>query len=274
MDIRDFKNINVPELRHEKGKLGTIYGLQRELLTHYTRIERLPEPPFDLDVKSHQIIIKDFIARIIEEIGEGYESLEKIVKGKDLTENVVLNHIQNFNEEMADATHFLMETIIVSAIDFEDFEKYLSERLTFRESVMVKSNGTSSDILEIFYLIAKRLNHNDTLINTSHPIINHQSLDDPFMKGGSRVCKEFLEEFSILAWEFTYKLSLARNSLKNKPWKQTEMTTDYAIYRKYLLDSFLAMIRLFEYSGISSNSLYNIYYRKNQVNLFRIKSKY
>ena len=82
------------------------------------QIEKLPDYPVDINNHQNQVVLKDFIARVIEELMEGYESTSEVVKIckkwgwniEQLTEDEytqVLNHLQNANEEQGDALGFL-----------------------------------------------------------------------------------------------------------------------------------------------------------------------
>ena len=68
-----------------------------------------------------------------------------------------------------------------------------------------------------------------------------------------------------------YFLGLAANCLKNKPWKEHHLLTDVTKYRGYLVQAFICLYHLFP---VEENTIYSLYFRKNQVNDFRIKSKY
>ena len=75
----DSRNIKEPTPQIEDGKhLEKIYDLQKELLDSYIKIEGLPSYPIDVNSKKSQIILKDFTGRVIEELGEGYESMLKV----------------------------------------------------------------------------------------------------------------------------------------------------------------------------------------------------
>ena len=71
MDIRDIKE----EVVYPLGKgLTEMYRLQKVLLDSYIKIEGLPQYPVNVNLKVSQSLIKDFVGRVIEELGEGYES--------------------------------------------------------------------------------------------------------------------------------------------------------------------------------------------------------
>lgn len=76
------------------------------------------------------------------------------------------------------------------------------------------------------------------------------------------------------AWRITEELGEAMNTLKNKPWKQTQMETDVEHYEEEIADAFHFFVELCILSGIGAEELYNLYFRKNKVNQFRQRSNY
>jgi len=76
------------------------------------------------------------------------------------------------------------------------------------------------------------------------------------------------------AWDVVYYLGLMCNCLKNKPWKQTEMLTDRPKFEKYLKQAWIRMIRIFKDCDLEEKDIYTLYFKKQCVNLFRIRSKY
>lgn len=86
-------------------------------------------------------------------------------------------------------------------------------------------------------------------------------------KKGQVVLKDF-------AWRITEELGEAMNCLKNKPWKQTEIRTDVEHYLEELADAFHFFIELCILSGLGPTSLFNLYFKKSEVNKFRQRSNY
>ena len=77
-----------------------------------------------------------------------------------------------------------------------------------------------------------------------------------------------------LFWRITTNLGLAANCLKQKPWKQTHVFTDKTKFNGYLFYALLNYIILCQYNGITAKNLYQTYFKKNEVNHFRIGSNY
>lgn len=69
-----------------------------------------------------------------------------------------------------------------------------------------------------------------------------------------------------------YYLGLAANCLKNKPWKQDFRETDQAKFYQNL-EMALPALRMC-LRDLSDEQIYDLYFRKNQVNQFRIRSNY
>lgn len=66
----------------------------------------------------------------------------------------------------------------------------------------------------------------------------------------------------------------AMNCLKNKPWKQTEVTTDKVHFYEEIADALHFFIELCITSGLDAEDLALMYLKKSEVNKFRQRSKY
>lgn len=75
-------------------------------------------------------------------------------------------------------------------------------------------------------------------------------------------------------WQVSYYLGMVGNTLKNKPWKQTEMPTDEEKFFDNLGKAFKALFNCMAYCGADEPAVYSYYVRKNQVNQFRQRSNY
>lgn len=292
MDSRDIKQ--EPPVIKDGRYLEKIYELQMDLINEYVKIERTPAPPININTKSSQVLLKDFTGRVIEELAEGYESLIEVdaltqknrlwqyeYDEKDMV--MCFNHMQNASEEMADAMHFMVELLIYANIQPEDINEYVSRLIPATDEVgpelhnnviakcMIK--GTS-DIREMY----------PEILNFRYiPMRNiwaHYYRDLPLPKNenlihcGSRYNHDYYRLFKAMLWDVTYHLNIARNFLKNKPWKQSQMMTNEELYQEELVKSFIAMMGAFYEMGIDDTNLYYIYFKKNLTNKFRQKSKY
>ena len=281
MDIRDTREVLFPPYKPNMG-LSQIMDLQKELLNHYIGIESLPKYPINPNIKSSQILLKDFIARIIEELGEGYESLVKGYRafnesraGGEMPNSLSYNYY-NLYEEIADAMHFFMEVLIYLDINETNILNYSGIPITPTEGLGPLENLYIEGEKRLWVIIKKFEDLPDFSYSYPHYLqvefetlaIDLNNLPIIFSKTVTTIV------FPQLAWLCTYHLQLARNSLKNKPWKQTEMVTDQDNLRSEIVASFIYFLGVCKSLGLDLPSLYHLYYRKNQINHFRIKSNY
>lgn len=66
----------------------------------------------------------------------------------------------------------------------------------------------------------------------------------------------------------------AANCLKNKPWKQSEVTTDKTHYYEEIADALHFFVEMCITSGMDAEDLALMYHKKHAVNQFRQESKY
>lgn len=284
----------MPEKVYDEKYLEKIYELQKELLDEYVKIEGLPPYPVNINSKKSQVLIKDFVGRVIEELAEGYESMIEVVsitkENKfffgDVTVSEIqraVNHLQNVSEEMADAMHFMVELLIYSNIQPEDINAYIDKVMPvikssniIRRSMNVgiamlsisnDDNGTTTGGYVDLVAKMKRVNYE------LYPD-GDDDRDWELYQAGHNVNElDFIQRKKDL-WDVTYHLNLARNFLKNKPWKQSQMMSDEIRYQEQIVLAFIKMMGFFANIGITPENLYHIYFKKNMVNRFRQKSKY
>lgn len=269
MDIRDIKEkVNYPGvIAFEK-----IFQLQKDLLHMYIGIEDgLPQYPIELNTKPSQVLIKDFTGRIVEELGEGFESYLTMMNmfHQGVEENEMIPYLQNFNEEISDALHFWLELMVYSNYE-------ISSIIEWAEYYADKTFVRGRDILDIWFRIGGTFVEQE-VSNKKIPcrwVIKDHMLDDEFLRGGRQLGQNRMDIMKQYLWDITYNLQIVRNTLKNKPWKQTEMMTDVIQYEEYMKRTTLSLFKFLYFTGFTKESLYLIYYKKNKVNQFRIKSKY
>lgn len=287
MDIRDVKN---PEIgQFPNNFLKGMFELQQELLDQYTAIEKMPAYPLKLDLKPSQTIIKDFAARVVEELGEGYESYEKmygmiqahakhynISTGINKIDLIDLpqdfsNNLYNFSEELSDALHFYLELFLLLGIGYSDFSK-LCYKLPFIEDARDDTGIRVDDLRSISHDLQERTL---PLISTVNLVTVVIMTTDTFLRCGT-IYKigETNHNLVHMFWAVTYNLQLVRNELKNKPWKQTGVLTDTSRFNELLITGFIHLFGIFDSFGMQMEDIYTLYYKKNVVNQFRIKSKY
>lgn len=270
MDIRDISMDTFPAYYsvHKGRAIWEIFNLQKKLLDRYVGVEKLPKYPVDINAPINQVMIKDFIARITEELGEAYESYlwlyNWVLNGRKASIEEATQRVYNFNEELADAIHFMVEALIFTSIQPNNLVEYLTT-LGFP--------NTSPDPPDIY--------------NTPYqsPILYQGVFSDPatiavpstytrLTTGGQLLSPNRKSSMAHHMWNITYFLQLARNSLKNKPWKQSHMLSDRQTYSINMFYAFMELLDFCKSQGLTEENFLAIYWAKNQVNHFRLSSKY
>lgn len=283
MDIRDIKQ--EPPVIEDGKYLEKIYELQKELLDSYIRIEGLPQYPIDVNTKKSQVILKDFTGRVIEELAEGYESHLEVVKimdsvGENLSllsqekYDMMISHLQNLNEEQADAMHFMIELLIYANIQPEDIYSWMEKKAN---ELNLRLHPKPNVVEAAMYLGWEQSREDYYTDNPLHPyFLPFESEDDVlrYIPGGREYQREYVLNMRKSLWDITYALNIARNCLKNKPWKQSGVMTNETLYQSLLVEAFVYMMGYYARLGINSEQLFYLYFKKNQINKFRIQSLY
>ena len=266
-----------------------IFILQEELIGLYVKVEGLPKPPLrNINSKESQALIRDFIGRVTEELSESWEkyllvreefervrpTIISFINSKDSKEDEsglmkLRQLLIDFNAEIADVTHFLVEVLIYSNIGPEELRKWVQK--TCPDIVNEKP-----DIVDWMSRIACIFYGTDG-INRKYLYLPFE--DEPLIAGAKKVAigSSYDMESTVYPsamWNIIYQLNLAKNCLKNKPWKQKEVETDIDKYQQGLARAFFNFCHLLGLLDINSEGLYRIYHHKNLENKNRIKTKY
>lgn len=294
MDSRDFHQ--EPREITDGKYLEEIYSLQKQLIDGYVKIEGLPPYPLDVNTKKSQTLIKDFVGRVIEELAEGYESLLQV---QELTDSnyswgikldkskfvQCLNHLQNAGEEMADAMHFMVELLIYCNIQPEDIRSYLVQKYPHSKVIRLAPENAlalsmiigSANIRETLDGLLPEDKNQVDLIQVYLDLDREEDMpvmDTRLLACGHKYNAQLYLMFRNMMWDVTYHLNIARNFLKNKPWKQSQMMTNEIGFQEEIVKGFISLMGLFFTMGMTDRDLYFMYFRKNLVNRFRQKSNY
>jgi len=74
--------------------------------------------------------------------------------------------------------------------------------------------------------------------------------------------------------QFIEALATTCNTFKNKPWKQSQMITDVPYFKSKLRETWAALIRIAVCAEMTPEYLFELYFKKSEVNLFRQRSNY
>ncbi len=278
MDVRNIRE-GVPNIK-ETEVLPQMYTLGLEQLNGYRQIESLPEYPLDINNPKSQVILKDFIGRVIEELTEGFESTNEVFdlcskNGWNMEmlneeeHQSILNSLANANEEQADALGFFFTLLAYSNILPEDILSYNKAKDLFevmaigvKELVIKYSdyhNLLKFDIIrkEDFYEDEGKWEH----INSYTP-------------GFHQMNELSHEAEKLYLWEVIYELNKARNFLKCRPWKQTQVMTKEIDFQESLVKAFYLYMGFLAMNGFTPLGLFGLFFKKQRLNRWRQQTNY
>ena len=114
-----------------------------------------------------------------------------------------------------------------------------------------------------------------TLMDKYHDIEKERGFivvdEDQFGDLDHRFVQYRIKDLNARAVEELYE---AMNTLKNKPWKQSEVPTDALHFYEEVGDALHFFVEMCITAGMTAADLARIYHRKAAVNEFRQRSKY
>ena len=145
----------------------------------------------------------------------------------------------HFYEELADALHFFIRCFLLAGWNFRRVQESLG--------------GTSEG---------------DALVACMEPVSPEFLLPD--------LDTSFAQQdlFRAQMYWVVEGLFEATGTLKNRPWKQTEMPTDLFRFGEALKQAFEEFLRGLSMLGLTAEAVYRLYWAKNQVNQFRQRTNY
>lgn len=278
MDVRNIRE-EVPNIK-ETEVLPQMYTLGLEQLNGYRQIESLPEYPLDINNPKSQVILKDFIGRVIEELTEGFESTNEVFdlcskNGWNMEmlneeeHQSILNSLANANEEQADALGFFFTLLAYSNILPEDILSYnkakdLFEVMAIGVKELVIKYSDYHNLLK-FDIICKKDFYEDEgkweRINSYTP-------------GFHQMNELSHEAEKLYLWEVIYELNKARNFLKCRPWKQTQVMTKEIDFQESLVKAFYLYMGFLAMNGFTPLGLFGLFFKKQRLNKWRQQTNY
>jgi hypothetical protein len=257
--------------------LELIFQYQKELMQRWVERNRLVNFPVDIDSREGQAVLKDFIGCITEELAETSKVYMEMVlswANQDLT--ALPAKVQEFNEEVADVTHFMIEVLVLAGLEVEDLDNYITEYLNKEE--LYDALYLKGDILRTYLGYARQLNIQDGLYAREYKMGYKVTADfgtlSTFCKGGRIISPDNYTMIKELMWDTTYYGCMAKNELKNRPWRETVTVTNAEQFYGNLMSSFVFYMRLLDFIGMDADSIWTTYYLKNRVNVLRITQGY
>lgn len=251
--------------------LNIMFDRQSKVMEILKEREGFPMWPLDINERSNQVLIKDFIYRIIEELSEAYK--ERIILQDMMERNAPEQSEEKvvlYNEEIADALHFFIELFILVNIGAEDILSYFSQEnaILQNESLEVKTLAELINAVKLYNDRQGLRVSNPEDFSVSYGYANYSDI-----KAGRAISITRTTKEAVLLWNITSMLTLAGNHLKNRPWKANTTITSGLNLQETLLEAFGQFISYLCYMNFNPQSLTLVFLLKNDINLKRFENE-
>ena len=82
------------------------------------------------------------------------------------------------------------------------------------------------------------------------------------------------EAEKLYLWEVIYELNKARNFLKSRPWKQTQVMTKEIDFQESLVKAFYLYMGFLALNGFTDQGLFSLFFKKQRLNRWRQQTNY
>lgn len=269
--------MEIPKIVDGNG-FSQMFSMQKEILKSYIAIEGLPEYPIDINSKSGQKLLKGFVQRYTEELSEAFDELEMAFEAmSENNQKGAQENIRNYNTEIADSMHFLLEILIYTGMEEEMIMEKLCNQLNEHGyGNIIQEGDCLRTLIDTGVFLNNLAGYNKKGVNSqAFRVFNQmETIHDPSIMGGAYINQEIILLHSTYLWQITHKINKTVNELKNKDWSQTEKLVNTTSFYEKLLDTLIVISQYLDIANINILGVFNSYYLKNQVNLERIKNKY
>lgn len=109
---------------------------------------------------------------------------------------------------------------------------------------------------------------------TEWAILSGITPDEIYLPKGPPLERTLNTDYAPSALEVVYRVGMAINLLKGKPWKQSYRPTDEYEYKLRVTQAYESLLKLILHSGIGLDRLSSLYFNKNEINHQRIAGGY
>ena len=282
--LRDIHNVSLERTLSSFDHLAEMFRLKKVFIELLKEKEDLTHYPFDLGVKENQEIIKDFVGRITEEFFEAHQVMDQIMVFVNEpmiimtpeTEDLILGLIFDYNEELADLTHFMVEILILCGVGVHHIQKYYS---ALCEPMQVEYDDIGDNDLDKIAYINRNMNILGYLYAGSRVGLSFErklsmhTMNIPYYtRGGMNLTNDTYSSALKMQLECIYNLNKVRMQLKMKKWRDNQESLNMEAVTNFLLMAFDSMMRYFDLVGYNHNSIIICYLKKDAINITRLKN--
>lgn len=167
-----------------------------------------------------------------------------------LCQEICKNYAWRITEELTESTEVIATSLFLEDKELFHAQEEAMDALHFMIELLIITGQRAED------MVPKDLNQ-DSLVYCF-----------------SLYPRVIMSNYRNYAYDTIEYLGKAMNCLKQKPWKQTQVFTDTGRFHYNLQATFDHLIKYCTSLNMTAESCYDLYFRKSEVNKFRIKSNY
>lgn len=95
-----------------------------------------------------------------------------------------------------------------------------------------------------------------------------------YIKGFKEMSPNLHTDEKNILFQIVYVLNLARNTLKNRTWKQSPVITKELEFQDRLVEAFYYYMGFLSIMGFTPLGIYELYFKKERLNEWRITTQY
>lgn len=250
--ISKFGEVELPE--GTEFTLEIMFKAKETLLAEYFNQGKLK---FDwtksnIHERETQNWIRETMGCLQEEIFEAKTILDATLElAHGLSEQLRQDQHLLYREEQADILHFWIELFIFSGLDHSDI-------LYYYDALFKERNFYKPQTPDGFALAMSYAHHQLFPIRPASPLMALSS---------TLVVEQYGNKYLLLSLKY---LNVARNQLKNKYWKSSEVETNKEQYINLLMESFIYYTLYMAVMGFGHAEVVKDYLTKNLINQERI----
>lgn len=261
------------------GSLTEMFQMQKRLLERYSVLEDMPQLPLDLSMRKNQELLKKFTDRLVEELSEAYT--QYLLAYHHVSANMreeAQEHIELFNEELADAWHFMLEILLVVGVDVYGVRDWITGKIhtdPIVEGILMPDNLLKGLLIYSGFLnqrdgkmIPRRDRDSWTVFSTP------ETVQRPEVQGGAKVSDKQCEDLAVFSWEVTHRLKIAMNQLKGRDWYHADdVKVNLIEFNESLFEALVALCRMMVYIDKGELSIFNSFVLKDRILWERLKTQ-
>lgn len=281
MTIRDVALPGIKDPEFYGGMLYHMFLAKKDFIVILQPVEDFTDYPLKLDQKENQLIIKDFIGRITEELMEAFTPLmwlTNIAEEAVMEENsqvAVIQTLYELNEELADVLHFYIEMMILVGLDVPDILDHIYAERDLSNLQGIDDLAVIAHIIKEENILSFKYAGTRSISNLNYKLVDKDgnSLIPTEIQGGTQSGSIIYQSALNDTFNIIYLLNILRGKLKKKQWRDNEDKVEQNAINTLVLGGFKALMSLFEMIGYTPYSMYDCYLRKNVININRINEK-